>query len=138
MDKRVGQGLHRQGLGQAGHAFQQHVAAGEQTDEDAVDHGLLAHDDLAHLGGKVVHEGRLLLNHFIDNANVHLISCGGRRKRQSERPYNPNLPCPIPGPPAQSDEFGGHLLPFHIIFAAHAIPSACDSGRPCWAVDELF
>ena len=40
-----GQGADGQRLGQAGHALQQHVAAGQQGDEDALEHGVLSHDD---------------------------------------------------------------------------------------------
>jgi hypothetical protein len=35
------------GFAEAGHAFEQDVAAGEEADEDAIDHLLLADDDLA-------------------------------------------------------------------------------------------
>ena len=35
------------GLAEPGHAFEQNVAAGQQTDQDAVDDVLLADDDLA-------------------------------------------------------------------------------------------
>ena len=34
------------GLAQARNAFEQHVSAGQQADQDAVDHVLLADDDL--------------------------------------------------------------------------------------------
>ena len=46
----VGQRPHGQGLGQAGHAFEQDVAAGEQADQQAVEHDPLADDDLVDLG----------------------------------------------------------------------------------------
>ena len=39
----------QRGLAQAGNAFEQHVAAGEQADQHAVDHVRLADDDLADL-----------------------------------------------------------------------------------------
>ena len=41
------QGLDQQGLGQAGHPLEEHVAAGEQGDEKPFDDGLLADDGLA-------------------------------------------------------------------------------------------
>ena len=41
----VGERAHGQRLGEARHAFEQHVAAGEQRDEDALEHGVLADDD---------------------------------------------------------------------------------------------
>ena len=37
----------QRGLAQAGNAFEQHVSAGQQTDEHAVDDVLLSHDDLS-------------------------------------------------------------------------------------------
>ena len=41
---RLGQRAHRERLGQAGHALEQHVTAGEQADQQALDHVLLADD----------------------------------------------------------------------------------------------
>ena len=41
----VGQRLDGQRLGQAGDALEQHVAAGEQRDEQALEHRVLADDD---------------------------------------------------------------------------------------------
>ena len=43
----VGQGADEQGLGDAGHAFDQRVLVGEHGDERLVDHVLLADDDFA-------------------------------------------------------------------------------------------
>ena len=40
-----GEGLHGQGLGQTGHALEQQVPAGEQADQEALDHAVLADDD---------------------------------------------------------------------------------------------
>jgi hypothetical protein len=54
------------------------MAPGEQANENALDHGLLADDDLAHLRGQVFDEGGLLLDHFIDDTYVHAISEGKR------------------------------------------------------------
>ena len=80
--QRVRQGLDGQGLGQAGHPLQQHVATGEQADQDAVDHRLLTDDDLADLGDKLVDEGGLLLDQVVDDANVH----GGKDLLRIARP----------------------------------------------------
>ena len=41
----VGEGLDGQRLGQAGHAFEEKVAAGQQADEDPLEHRVLADDD---------------------------------------------------------------------------------------------
>ncbi len=60
-DDAGGQGLERQGFGQAGHAFQQDVAVGEQGDQQPVEQVLLADDDPGHFllqgrdPGRVVH-----------------------------------------------------------------------------------
>ena len=43
---------HQQGLAQPGHAFEQHVPAGEQRDERALDDGVLADDDFADFGAQ--------------------------------------------------------------------------------------
>ena len=45
---RAGERLDGEGLGQAGHAFEQDVAVGEQADEQAVDQPVLAHEHAAH------------------------------------------------------------------------------------------
>ena len=47
--ERLRDGLDHEGLGQAGHADEQGVAAGEDGGEDAVDHVVLADDPLGHL-----------------------------------------------------------------------------------------
>ena len=43
--QRVGEGPDRQRLGEAGHALQEEVAAGQQGDEHALQHLVLADDD---------------------------------------------------------------------------------------------
>ena len=45
-------------LARPGHALEQDVAAGEQADEQALDHVLLADDDLADLGVQDFDEAR--------------------------------------------------------------------------------
>ena len=62
---------HRQRLGQARHAFEQDVPAGQQADQDALDHRLLADDDLADLGAELVDEGGLFVDELVDDADVH-------------------------------------------------------------------
>ena len=47
--ERLGDRLDHQGLGQAGHADEQGVAAGEDRGQDALDHVVLADDPLGHL-----------------------------------------------------------------------------------------
>ena len=64
----VGQRLDRQGLGESGHALEQQMAAGEERDEDPLEHGVLADDDAPDL----VEDG------FARRARV-----GGRLRRSS-------------------------------------------------------
>ncbi len=51
---RLGERLHRERLGEAGHALEQDVAAGEQADQQAVDQVALADDDGADLFAEAV------------------------------------------------------------------------------------
>ena len=56
----MGERADEQGLGDAGHAFDERVLAGEDGDERLIDHVLLADDDLADFragGGEQVFEG---------------------------------------------------------------------------------
>ena len=59
--ERLGQGLDGERLGEAGHALDQHVAAGEQADQQAVEQVVLADDDLAQLGLDPLEGERLAL-----------------------------------------------------------------------------
>ena len=45
----LGERFDRERFGQAGHAFQQHVAVGKQADNQPLDEHFLADNDLAHL-----------------------------------------------------------------------------------------
>jgi hypothetical protein len=53
---RLGERTHGQRLGESGNAFEQHVTAGQQADEQAVDHVLLADDTPRGLARHLVHE----------------------------------------------------------------------------------
>ena len=68
--KAVGHRLDRQRLGQAGHALEQHVTAGQQSDEDALHHGALADDHLADLGEEALRERGFLLHELVGDADV--------------------------------------------------------------------
>ena len=50
--QRVAEGAHHERLGEPRHAFEQAMAAGEQTDEQVLDRLLLADDHLPHLGAQ--------------------------------------------------------------------------------------
>ena len=50
----LGERLDGQRLGEAGHALEQHVAAGEQRDEQALEHRVLADDDALDLVQRVL------------------------------------------------------------------------------------
>ena len=51
--------LHRERLREAGHALEQHVAAGEQADEQALDHVVLADDAARDLFEDRLHQRRV-------------------------------------------------------------------------------
>jgi hypothetical protein len=61
----VTHGAHRERLCQAGHAFEQHVAARQQTNQDPVDHVSLTHDDLGDLRHEVIDEGAFFGDDFV-------------------------------------------------------------------------
>ena len=64
-----GQGFDRQRLGQAGHAFEQDVAVGEQADDQPFGQIILADDDLAEFVKQRVREGARFLDRFVDGAD---------------------------------------------------------------------
>ena len=53
--------LHGQRLGEPGHALEQHVAAGQQADEQALEHRVLADDDALDLVQRLFEGGARLL-----------------------------------------------------------------------------
>lgn len=50
--KAAGQGAYQQGLAQAGNAFEQHMAAGDQRSQYVIDHRILANHRLAQFGAQ--------------------------------------------------------------------------------------
>ncbi len=66
------QGLDRQRLGEAGHALEQHVAAGEQADQQPVDQVALADDHVADLLAQPVREGRRFLDLLVDDGDARI------------------------------------------------------------------
>ena len=70
---RGGQGFDRQRLGQAGHAFEQDVAVGEQADDQPLGQIVLADDDLAEFVKQRVREGARFLDRFVDgtDSSIH-------------------------------------------------------------------
>ena len=81
--QRVGQRPDQQRLAQAGHAFEQHVAAGDQGGQRAVDDLLVADDHLADLAAQGVEVGAELVE-----LPLHLI----RGSRSSARPLRGDRP----------------------------------------------
>jgi len=69
LDRR-GEGFDGHGLGQTRHALQQDVAIREQTDEQALDHIVLADDHLAHFGGDLFDKGAFALDFSLDGLNI--------------------------------------------------------------------
>ena len=55
----LGERAHRERLGEAGHALEQDVAAGEQADEQPLDHRVLADDPAGHFLEDALHGQRL-------------------------------------------------------------------------------
>ena len=62
--------IDRQRLGETGYALEQDVPTGEQSDEDALDHHVLADHDLVHFVKNRIDEGALALDHFVDGSDV--------------------------------------------------------------------
>ena len=73
--ERLRQRAHQQRLAQAGHAFDQHVAAGEQRDQDLVEHLGLADEGL---GDLVAHGGGALRQRFAGDRDPVMRSDGAR------------------------------------------------------------
>jgi hypothetical protein len=76
---RPGERAHGERLGEAGHALHEHVAVGEQADEQALDHRLLTHDDVADLDQEPLHERALLADLLLDDLDVEALGrclCG--------------------------------------------------------------
>ena len=68
----VGERAHGQGLGEAGHALEQHVAAGQQRDQQALEHRVLADDhalDLVQRPLDGAANGNLVFGHGGDPAS---------------------------------------------------------------------
>ena len=68
-----GQGFDGERLGQAGHAFEQDVAVGEQADDQPFGQIILADDDLAEFVKQRVREGARFLDCFVDgiDSSIH-------------------------------------------------------------------
>ena len=74
---RLGEGRDGQRLGQTGHALQQDVAVGKQSDEQRVDQVFLADDHLAHLAGKGIDEETLAFDALVQFVDVYyFVHCG--------------------------------------------------------------
>jgi hypothetical protein len=73
----VGQRAHCQRLGKPRHSLQQHVAAGEKAEQEAVNHVVLAHHDLADFGAESVEPLLELVGSFSGGFRSHvvLLSC---------------------------------------------------------------
>ncbi len=75
--QRLGQRLDRQGLGQARDAFDQHVAAGQQTDQQAIEQVVLPDDDPPQLGLDPLQGERFALDLTIQCRDIKLHSHSG-------------------------------------------------------------
>ena len=72
---RGGEGFDREGLGQAGHAFEQDVAVGEQADDQPLGQIILADDDLAEFVKQRVRKGTRFLDCFVDGVDSSIHFC---------------------------------------------------------------
>src|SRR5207248_2734521 len=72
----VGQRLHRQRLGQPRNALEQHVPAGDEADEQPLDHLPLADDHLPGLRQQRIDEGGFLLDAVVEEPDVGRWLCG--------------------------------------------------------------
>ena len=70
----VRQRFHGERLGQAGHAFEEDVAVGQQADDEPLGQIILADDDLAEFVEQRVREGAGFLDRFVDGVDscVHV------------------------------------------------------------------
>lgn len=66
----VAEGSHCQGFGQSRDAFEQHMTACEQADQDAFDHIVLADDDFGYLGCEAVDKSAFFGDKLVERANV--------------------------------------------------------------------
>ena len=64
-----GQRFHGERLGQAGHAFEQDVAVGQQADDEPLGQVLLADDDFPQFVKQRVREGARFLDRFVDGVD---------------------------------------------------------------------
>ena len=62
----VGERLDGERLGEAGHALEQHVAVGQQADDQALDEHFLPDNDLAHFHQQRLHEGAGAFDFLVD------------------------------------------------------------------------
>ena len=75
---------HRERLGEARHALEQHVAAGKQRDHHAVEHRALPHDHLLDLAQRGLHLERLGAHRFVEGHKIDFaarhfrLPCGAR------------------------------------------------------------
>jgi hypothetical protein len=63
------QGADGEGFGQAGDAFEQQVAVGQQTDDQAVDQVGLTDDDFLHFVAQILDEGALCFYLFVQRVD---------------------------------------------------------------------
>ena len=72
---RGGEGFDGEGLGQAGHAFEEDMAVGEQADDQPLGQIILADDDFAQFVKQRVHKGARFLDCFVDCADSSIHFC---------------------------------------------------------------
>ena len=81
-----GERLDGERLGQAGHAFEQDVAVGQQADDEPLDQIALADDDFAEFVEQRAREGARFLDRFVDGADSSVHLCKKVTERWTEKP----------------------------------------------------
>ena len=86
--RQFGQRLDRQGLGQPGHAFQQHMPVGQQPDHQPLDQVGLADDHLAQFVEQRAHERTSFLHRFVNGIDSGIHWFGNTTHAWTVKPEN--------------------------------------------------
>ncbi len=88
VDARCASDFHRECFGQAGHAFEQHVAVGQQADDQPLDQIFLADDDFADFVEQRRHKRAGFLDGFVNCVNScahrYVLYASSKKKPENE------------------------------------------------------
>ena len=119
---RIAHRAHGERLGEPRHALEQHVAAREKPDQDALDHVRLSDDDLADFSEKIVDERALFCDELVQRPDVLHRACAPERLWSAG--YSPGWPTKTIAEPAL---FPLSCSSFCVLGACSSLP---DSPRP--------